>query len=67
LFELTKSVGQRWCEQATSYCDTLAELREFCGCWPAYMVPAFPSGLNADPGADAALPGVFGAVGLPQV
>ena len=37
--------------QATSYCDTLAVLREFCGCSPAYFVPAVPLGLNAEPGA----------------
>jgi len=56
-----------WCAQAESYCETLAVLREFCGCWPAYTVPALPSGLNAEPGADAAFPGVFGAVALPQL
>jgi hypothetical protein len=43
--------------QATSYCDTLAVLREFCGCWPAYFVPAVPFGLNAEPGAFIELPG----------
>jgi hypothetical protein len=42
-------------------------LREFCGCWPAYTVPARPFGLKADPGAAAALPGVNGAVELPQL
>lgn len=47
-----------WFEQATSYCEELAELFEFCGCWPAYFVPAVPDVLNADPGADAELPGV---------
>jgi hypothetical protein len=55
-----------WCEQAASYWETLAVLREFCGCWPAYLLPALPLGLNAEPGADAALPGVFGAVALPH-
>src|SRR4051812_38253155 len=34
--------------QAVSYWDTLAVLREFCGCSPAYLVPAVPSGLNAE-------------------
>ena len=43
--------------QAWSYCDTDAVLREFCGCSPAYFVPALPFGLNADPGALALLPG----------
>jgi hypothetical protein len=62
----TSSCCQCWCEQAASYCETLAVLREFCGCSPAYCVPALPSGLNADPGADAALPGVFGALALPH-
>ena len=46
--------------QATSYCDTLFGLFEFCGCVPAYFVPATPLSLNADPGADAELPGGFG-------
>ena len=41
-------------------------LREFCGCVPAYFEPATPSSLNAEPGAFAALPGVFGAVALPH-
>src|SRR5690242_18534207 len=43
--------------QATSYCETLAVLPEFCGCWPAYTPPAVPLGLNADPGADMEWPG----------
>ncbi|HMC14665.1 MAG TPA: hypothetical protein VKI18_03470, partial [Albitalea sp.] len=48
--------------QATSYCETLAVLREFCGCSPAYTCPARPSGLKADPGAVADLPGGLGVV-----
>ncbi len=40
---------------------------EFCGCFPAYLGPAVPSGLNAEPGAEVALPGVLGAVALPQL
>src|SRR5512141_1750421 len=46
--------------QATSYWDTLFGLTEFCGCSPAYFVPAMPSGLNADPGAAIEWPGWFG-------
>jgi hypothetical protein len=46
--------------QATSYWDTLFGFFEFCGCSPAYTVPALPSGLNAEPGAEAELPGGFG-------
>jgi len=38
----------------------------FCGCSPAYFVPAVPLGLKAEPGADAALPGVLGALADPQ-
>jgi hypothetical protein len=53
--------------QATSYCDTLAVFTEFCGCSPAYTPPDVPDGLNAEPGAVAELPGVLGAVALPQV
>jgi len=45
-------------EQATSYCETEAVLREFCGAEPAYFEPATPFSLNADPGALAALPGL---------
>jgi hypothetical protein len=48
-------------KQATSYWDTELGLLEFWGCWPAYTVPAWPLGLNADPGALAALPGVLGS------
>src|SRR5439155_19607888 len=40
-----------------SYWLTELGLFEFCGCSPAYFVPAVPFGLNAEPGADAALPG----------
>ena len=40
---------------------------EFCGCCPAYTEPACPDGLNAEPVAEAAFPGVFGAVALPQL
>jgi len=32
----------------------------------AYLPSALPLGLNAEPGSDATLPGVFGAVALPQ-
>ena len=46
--------------QATSYWDTLFGFLEFCDCSPAYTVPAFPSGLNAEPGAEIELPGWFG-------
>ena len=46
-----------WLAQATSYCDTDAVLREFCGCWPAYFEPAVPLGLKAEPDALAELPG----------
>lgn len=46
--------------QATSYCDTLFGFLEFCGCSPAYFVPATPSGLNADPGAEIEWPGWLG-------
>jgi hypothetical protein len=56
-----------WCEQATSYWETLFGLPEFCGCWPAYFCPAVPLGLKAEPRAVAALPGVSGAVALPQL
>jgi hypothetical protein len=47
-------------------------LTEFCGCSPAYFVPAVPSGLNADPGAEIEWPGWFGvssqlAFGCPVV
>lgn len=34
---------------------------------PAYTVPACPFGLNGEPFALAALPGVFGACGVPQL
>ena len=40
-----------WCEQATSYWETLFGLPEFCGCWPAYICPAVPLGLKAEPRA----------------
>ena len=43
----------RYFVQATSYCETAAELFEFCGCVPAYFVPATPLVLNAEPGAVA--------------
>jgi hypothetical protein len=50
-------------KQATSYCDTLFGLFEFCGWLPAYMLPAMPPfSLNAEPGADAACPGSSSAV-----
>jgi len=48
-------------KQATSYWDTEFGLFEFWGCWPAYTEPAWPLGLNADPGALAAFPGVLGS------
>ncbi len=51
--------GDCW-KQATSYWDTLLGFLEFCGCSPAYTVPALPSGLNAEPGAELALPGRVG-------
>src|SRR5215213_3020624 len=38
------------CAQAASYCDTLFGFFEFCGCSPAYTVPALPDALNGDPG-----------------
>jgi hypothetical protein len=41
-------------------------LFEFCGWVPAYFVPAVLFGSKAEPGADAALPGVFGAEALPH-
>jgi hypothetical protein len=44
-------------KQATSYWLTDLGFFEFCGCSPAYTVPATPFGLNAEPGALAALPG----------
>src|SRR5207244_13556366 len=49
----------RYCglAQATSYCDTDAVLREFCGCSPAYFDPAVPLSAKADPGAFALPPG----------
>jgi hypothetical protein len=50
---------------ATSYCETL----RYCASSAAvgaYTPPAVPPGLNAEPGADAALPGVCGAVALPH-
>ena len=43
--------------QATSYCETAALFFEFCGCVPAYLVPAVPFVLNAEPGALAEPPG----------
>jgi hypothetical protein len=42
--------------QATSYCDTDALLREFCGWVPAYFSSAVPP-LKAEPGAFPELPG----------
>jgi hypothetical protein len=51
-----------WFEQATSYCDTDALLREFCGWEPAYFDPALllsPVNGEPPPGALPALPGVF--------
>jgi hypothetical protein len=43
-------------------------LFEFCGWLPAYIEPAIPPfSLNAEPLADAALPGSLGAVVLRQV
>jgi hypothetical protein len=54
------SIDQGCLVQATSYWETLTGFFEFCGCSPAYLVPAMPSGLNADPGAEAELPGVVG-------
>src|SRR2546423_1672980 len=50
--------GQGCLAQATSYWLTDFGLGEFWGCSPAYTVPALPSSLNADPGPDAAPPGV---------
>ena len=55
-----------WLKQATSYWEAAAGLLLFCGCCPAYTVPATPFGLNAEPRAFAALPGVLGAVALPH-
>ena len=54
-------------KQATSYCDTDVGFVEFCGCSPAYTVPALPSGLKADPGAVVEPPARVIAVGSPQV
>jgi hypothetical protein len=55
-----------WFAQAVSYCDFDAVFFEFCGCSPAYFVPAVPFSLNADPGADAEPPGVLVAPGSPH-
>jgi len=44
-----------------------AGLLLFCGCSPAYTVPAVPVGLKAEPGANIDWPGVNGADSLPQV
>jgi hypothetical protein len=54
LVRAVKATAYFWCKQAASYCETLAVLREFCGCVPAYLLPATPSSLKADPRADAA-------------
>jgi len=58
--------GEIW-KQATSYWLTDFGLLALCAPLPAYTVPASPSGLNADPGADADEPGVPGPVVTPQV
>ena len=42
-------------------------LFEFCGCVPAYLVPAMPPVLKAEPGAVDALPGVEGVVSQLQL
>ena len=52
-----------------SYCDTAAELfaiKECVSGFPAYTVPDWPAGLNTEPGALTALPGVTG-LSVPQV
>src|SRR6516164_4220254 len=62
--------GVTW-KQAMSYCEIAFPLWE-CNAeavpgLPAYTVPAWPLGLNGEPFAFTALPGVEVAPGLPQV